>query len=51
MLAKALTEQIIGCAMKVYRTLGLGFLESVYKNAPALELRRLGLLVELERPI
>lgn len=26
---KELTEQIIGCAYKVYNTLGFGFLESV----------------------
>ena len=44
----ALTEKIIGCAMKVHRHLGPGFLESVYRNALAFELRRAGLTVELE---
>ena len=47
----ALTEKIIGCAMKVHRQLGPGFLESVYRNALAFELRRAGLSVELEKHI
>jgi GxxExxY protein len=33
-----LTHQIIGLAMKIHRTLGCGFLESVYHNALAHEL-------------
>jgi GxxExxY protein len=45
----ALTEKIIGCAMRVHRQLGPGFLESVYRNAVAFELRRVGLTVELEK--
>jgi GxxExxY protein len=46
-----LTEKIIGCAMKVHRTLGPGFLESVYQNALAHELKKAGLRVECEKPI
>ncbi len=46
-----LTETIIGCAMKVHRTLGPGFLESVYRQALAHELRKAGLHVECEKPI
>jgi GxxExxY protein len=46
-----LTQSIIGCAMKVHRTLGPGFLESVYQQALAHELRKAGLLVECERRI
>lgn len=42
----ALTEQIIGCAMKVHRTLGPGFLESVCSKALAHELRKAGIEVE-----
>src|SRR5215216_7967920 len=38
-----LTGRIIGRAMKVHRTLGPGYLESVYLNALALELDRAGL--------
>lgn len=45
----ALTEKIIGCAMKVHRQLGPGFLESVYRNAFAFELRRAGLNVVSEK--
>ena len=46
-----LTEQIIGCAMKVHSALGPGFLESVYRMALAHELREPGLDVECEKPI
>jgi len=46
-----LTEKIIGLAMKVHRTLRPGFLESVYGNAFAFELRRAGFTVELDRHI
>jgi GxxExxY protein len=47
----ALTETTIGCAMKVHRQLGPGFLESVYRNALAFELRRSGLQVEIDKHI
>ncbi len=47
----ALTEKVIGLAMKVHRALGPGFLESVYRNALAFELRRAGLAVELDKKI
>ena len=46
-----LTEMIIGCAMKVHRTLGPGFLESVYQKALVHELRKTELYVECEKPI
>ena len=46
-----LTKEIIGCAMKVHGTLGPGFLESVYQNALALELRKAGMQVECEKKI
>lgn len=46
-----LTEKIIGCAMKVHDTLGPGFLESVYQNALAYELRKAGLKVACEATV
>ncbi len=48
---QALTETVLGCAMKVHSTLGPGFLESVYRNALAYELRKARLSVEVEKPI
>ena len=39
----SLTEKIIGCAFEVSNTLGSGFLEKVYENSLALELRKIGL--------
>ncbi len=41
-----LTERIIGCAFLVANALGHGFLEKVYENALAHELRKAGLRVD-----
>jgi len=41
----ALSNRVIGCALTVANTLGSGFLEKVYENALAPELRRAGLAV------
>lgn len=46
-----LTEQIIGCAMRVHGVLGPGFLESVYQKALAHELLKCGVQVECEVPL
>ena len=46
-----ITEKIIGCGMKVSNSLGIGFLEKVYENALALELRRADLRVEQQKCI
>jgi len=45
----ALTKRIIGLAMKVHRTLGCGFLESIYCNALAIELEKNSLAFEREK--
>ncbi|HTL69442.1 MAG TPA: GxxExxY protein [Lacunisphaera sp.] len=46
-----LCGQIIGSAMKVHRTLGFGFLESVYAKALTAELIDAGHKVDAEVPI
>ncbi len=38
-----LTYRIIGCAMKVHRTLGGGFQEVIYQRALAIEMARAGI--------
>ena len=43
------TEKIIGCAMKVHRTLGNGFQEVIYQRALALEMQSQGLTFEREK--
>jgi GxxExxY protein len=42
----ALSEKVIGCAYAVSNSLGSGFLEKVYENALAHELRKNGIEVE-----
>jgi GxxExxY protein len=46
-----LTEKVIGCAFTVSNTLGCGFLEKVYENALAHELRKARLKVEQQHEI
>ncbi len=46
-----ITEKIIGCAYKVYNTMGYGFLESVYEKCLLIELRKAGLKSEYQKPI
>jgi len=49
------TERVItstiGCALAVHRTLGPGFLESIYKRAMHIELTRQGLAFAAEQPL
>ena len=47
----ALTERIIGAALRVHRALGPGLLEGLYQKALAVELGRAGLLVARERRV
>jgi GxxExxY protein len=44
-------KQIIGCALTVSGALGAGFLEKVYENADAHELRKAGFAVEQQRGV
>ena len=46
-----LTEQIIQCIIRVHKTLGPGFLESIYRKALILELTKSDLFVESEKEI
>jgi GxxExxY protein len=46
-----ITDKIIGAAFEVYKVLGHGFLESVYKKAMQVELQRVGCKCEIEGPI
>jgi GxxExxY protein len=45
------TEMILAAFYKVYNALGYGFLEKVYENALAIELRAMGLRVVQQEPI
>jgi GxxExxY protein len=47
----ALTSRIIGAAYKVSSALGSGFLEKVYENALALELRHAGVKARKQQPV
>ena len=49
--ASDLTEKIIGCAFRVSNEMGCGFLEKVYENALAHELKKSGLRVAQQQPI
>ena len=48
---QAITEKVIGCAYQVYNQMGFGFLESVYENCMAIELRQVGLNVNQQQSI
>ncbi|MFA7060001.1 MAG: GxxExxY protein [Pedobacter sp.] len=45
------TEIIIGCCYAVISKLGSGFLEKVYENALAHEIRKIGLKVVQQQPV
>lgn len=50
-LHKEITNKIIKAFYNVYNELGYGFLEKVYENAMLLELRKMKLLCEKQKPI
>jgi GxxExxY protein len=51
LLERQTTERIIAAYYAVYRTLGFGFVESVYTNALVVSLQQKGLRVRREVPI
>jgi len=48
---KELTYKVIGCAMKVHRELGYGFLEKVYENSLLVLLEKEGIKARQQYPI
>jgi len=48
---KEITEKIIGCAYRVYNTMGFGFLESVYEKCLLIELTKAGLQAKAQEPV
>ena len=48
---EGLTHKIIGCAYKVFKQLGYGFLESIYRRSMIIELNKAGLKVEEEKSL
>lgn len=46
-----ITKKIIGCSFEVSNTLGIGFVEKVYKNALVHLIRKAGLKVVQQYPI
>ena len=51
LLHEQITDKVIKSYYKVYNTLGYGFLEKVYENALAIELKKNGLDVKCQYPI
>ncbi len=46
-----LTEKIIACAYKVYNKMGHGYLESVYEKCMLIELAKIGLSAQAQKPV
>ena len=46
-----LTHAIIGCAYKVFNTLGYGFLESVYEKSLVIELQKAGIKADAQQAV
>ncbi len=48
---EGIARTIIGCAYRLYNTMGFGFLESVYEKRLVIELRRAGLKAGSQKSI
>lgn len=46
-----ITQQVIGCAIKIHRILGPGLLESVYEACLYHEILKLGMFAERQKPV
>ena len=46
-----ISQKIIGCAYRVYNTLGYGYLESVYEKCMEIEFSENSLKAEMQKPI
>lgn len=51
MIENEITEVIIGCAIKVHKSLGTGLLESAYEECMDYELRKTILEIEKQKPL
>jgi len=51
LLHKEITDQVLKAYYKVFNHLGYGFLEKVYENALGIELQKVGLFCEKQKPI
>lgn len=47
----SLSEKVIGACYAISNALGSGFLEKIYQNALAHEMRKLGMKVEIQKPL
>jgi GxxExxY protein len=48
---KDLSGRVLAAAIKVHRTLGPGFIESIYENALCLELKKIGVTYERQKSV
>ena len=48
---REITEKVIGCAFRVYNKMGFGYLESVYEKCMQIELNKIGLNFESQKPV
>ena len=51
LIAERLTEQVIGLAIKIHRTMGPGLLESAYEQCLCYELEKAGILFQRQVPV